>query len=95
MAEKNESFSKRKERLLDKLEQHPDLMDRIESILDLASEDGSEPVRSADEVESLLVEELRKLGNETLTNWAGNAEEKVSRDYRSKNPSTQQRCKKN
>lgn len=95
MAEKKETFWERKIRLLNKLEEHPDLLDRIESILDLASEDGPGAVRSADEVESLLVEELRKLGNETLTNWAANAEEKVSGEYRSKNPATQQRCKKN
>ena len=84
----------REQRLLEALKKRPDLFERVESILELAKEEGSGPVRSADEVESLLIEELRKLGNETLSSWGASAEDKVSNQYRADH-GVQQRGKKN
>ena len=95
MAEKKASLSSREKRLLAKLGEHPELFDRVESILNLTSQEGSGAVKSVDEIESLLIEELRKLGNQTLTSWAVNAEQKVSDDYRKNKAGVQQRCKKN
>ncbi len=70
--------SSRESKLLEQLRENPQLFERFESILALAREDNSTDVRSADEVEFALIEQLRQLGNETLTHWAVSAEEKVS-----------------
>lgn len=63
--------------LIQQLRQQPQLLARLQSILDLAhAADG--PLRTADEVEALLIQELRQLGSTTLNQWAVQAEERVS-----------------
>jgi hypothetical protein len=65
------------------------------SILKIADEPlESGKIRSADEVESLLVEELRKLGNESLSSWAGDVDSSVSSDFKTANTQAQLREKK-
>ena len=79
--------------LLEKLRQHPEILDRVESILEIASStDG--PLKPADEVEELLVQEIRKLGNVTMNQWATHAEERVSNELKSQNPAVLSRKKK-
>ena len=57
--------------LLKGLQSHPKLMARFLSILSLAEEpDHNGTIRSADEVEALLIEEVRKLGKEGMESWA-------------------------
>ena len=59
----------REKRLLSGLRQHPELFERFEAILNLTrAEDGK--MLTADEVEDLLIEETRKLGNQTMQQWA-------------------------
>jgi hypothetical protein len=73
----------------------PELFKRFQSILALAKEpDKDGRIRSADEVESLLIEEIRKLGKETLEGWAKEVETKVSREQKSVSSGLQQREKK-
>jgi hypothetical protein len=49
----------------------------LQSILDLAhATDG--PLKTADEIEELLIHELRQLGSTTMNQWAVQAEERVS-----------------
>ena len=76
------------------MREHPEMFERIESILSIAKEPCVGPVRSADEVESLLIEEIRKLGKQTLESWAIGAEQKVSERFKSRSPGVQQREKK-
>ena len=58
-------FSQPEVRLIEQLRQQPEMMERLQSILELArSTDG--PLKTADEVEELLIQELRQLGNTTL-----------------------------
>jgi len=48
-----------------KLRKRPDLLERFASILEIS--DGEEgEIKSADEVEALLIEEVRKLGNASM-----------------------------
>jgi hypothetical protein len=48
-------------RLIERLREHPELMERFHSILEIsANADG--PVKRADGVEGLLIEEMRRLG---------------------------------
>ena len=70
MFNKTESPSAREKKLLEQLRDNLQLFERFESILALASEEDGASVRSADEVELALIEQLRLLGNETLTHWA-------------------------
>ncbi len=94
MFKTKEPRSAREKRLVEQLRENPQLFERFESILALAHEEDGANVRSADEVESVLIEQLRQLGNETLSHWASSAEQKVGEELKSNNPSVQQREKK-
>jgi hypothetical protein len=69
-------------RLLQQLRQQPLMLARVQGILDLAhAADG--PLRTADELEALLIQELRQLGRTTMNQWATQAEERVSAELKS------------
>ena len=55
--------------LLSKLESHPELRSRFESILQIA-ENPEGTLQEADATELRLIEEVRKLGQETMQSWA-------------------------
>ena len=57
------------ERLLARLNQHPQLRARIERLVDLV-EDAGDDLRKADEAERRVIEEVRRLGQEVLEDWA-------------------------
>ena len=92
---KSSQNQQREQRFLEQLRERPELFKRMESILALAQETEDGPVRKADAVEEQLIEQLRQLGNETLTNWAKSAEEKISRQWKGGSLRVQQREKKN
>jgi len=63
--------------LIQQLRQQPQMLVRLQSILDLThATDG--PLKTADEIEALLIHELRQLGSTTMNQWAVQAEERVS-----------------
>ncbi len=63
--------------LIQQLRQQPQMLARLQSILDLAhANDG--PLKTADEIEELLIQELRQLGSTTMNQWAVQAEARVS-----------------
>lgn len=65
----------------ERLKDNPVLCNRVESILDLAENvDGK--FKTADEAEERAIEELRRLGNELLQEWAINQEKKAAEDLR-------------
>jgi len=77
------------------LESHPEMAERMLSILKIADEPvESGKIRSADEIESLIFEELRLLGNETVSTWAGSVDESISAAFKAENPRAQLREKK-
>lgn len=57
------------ERLLARLNKHPQLRGRIERLVDLV-EDAGDDLRKADEAERRVIEEVRRLGQEVLEDWA-------------------------
>jgi hypothetical protein len=69
------SLSQEDNRLLQQLNRQPNLKKRIQSILSIAEDDG-EGIVKADEAEGRIIEEVRRLGNETLTEWAVSRVEK-------------------
>ena len=86
-------LSAQEEQLIERLRGHPELMERFQSILEIsANADG--PVKSADEVEGLLIEEMRRLGNATMGDWATSAEKRLGDQLAQKDPTARARKKK-
>jgi hypothetical protein len=62
-------------KLLEQLRAHPKLLERFQSLLEISSKaDG--PVKRADEIEALLIEEMRRLGNATMESWPAEPRER-------------------
>jgi hypothetical protein len=80
-------------RMMERLRRHPEILDRVQSILEIA-ENKEGPLKTADEVEELLVQEMRKLGNTTMRDWAGAAQEQVTGVLRGQEPTLRSRKKK-
>jgi hypothetical protein len=57
---------------IDRLNQHPELRERMESLLNVV-ENAAGNCTKADDAEQHVIEELRKMGNEALHSWANNA----------------------
>jgi hypothetical protein len=57
------------ERLLARLSKHPQLRARIERLVDIV-EDAGDDLRTAEEAERRVIEEVRRLGQEVLEDWA-------------------------
>jgi hypothetical protein len=86
-------FSQPEVQLIEQLRQQPEMMERLRSILELTrSADG--PLKTADQVEELLIKELRRLGNTTLCQWAMQAEARVSNELKAQDPTIRSRKKK-
>jgi hypothetical protein len=79
--------------LIELLRQHPEMMERVQSILDIAYNEAG-PLKSADQVEKLLVQEMRRLGNTSMHQWATQAEERVSRELKGQDATVRSRKKK-
>ena len=79
--------------LIQQLRDHPEMLERLRSILDLTrNADG--PLKTADQVEELLIQELRRLGHTSMTQWAKQAEARVSEEVRRQDPTLRSRKKK-
>jgi hypothetical protein len=88
-----EQFTPTEIKLVERLRQRPEMMARVQEILALAdAEEG--PLKTADEIEGLLIEAIRQLGNETMGQWASQAEERVSRELKEQDPTVLARKKK-
>ena len=79
--------------LIERLREHPELMERFQTILEItASADG--PLKQADEIEELLIQEMRRLGSTTMERWASRAERTLGEQLRQKDSSAIVRKKK-
>src|SRR5436309_3107650 len=78
--------------LLEQLRQQPEMMERLGSILAL-TRNAEGPLKTADEVEELLIRELRLLGNTSLCQWATQAEARVSDELKGQDPTIRSRKK--
>lgn len=79
--------------LIKQLREYPELMERFQHILGIAA-NGDGPVKRADEIEALLIEEMRRLGNVTMESWASRAEKTLGGQLKQKDPSAVVRKKK-
>jgi len=80
-------------RFMERLRQHPELLARFQSILDL-THNAQGPLKTADEVEELLIQELRQLGHSSMNQWATQAEQRVSHELKEQDASVRSRKKK-
>ena len=64
--------------LVRKLSAHPELRNRVESLL-LAVEDEAGELKEADAAEMRVIEEMRRMGQEALQAWAGRQVDKSSK----------------
>ena len=79
--------------LIEQLREHPELMERFQSILEITSSTEG-PLKRADEVEGLLIEEMRRLGNTSMGSWAARAERSLTEQLKQKDSSANVRKKK-
>ena len=73
------AFSRRRlKTFMDELKERPALLEQFESILGIAAGgDGDAPFRTADQIESLVIDATRKLGNSTMQQWAQGAQQRA------------------
>ncbi len=79
--------------LIERLRRRPKILERVQRILEIANSSEG-PLQTADEVEELLLEEMRRLGNATMNEWAAQAQERVSQELKTQNPAVLKRKKK-
>jgi hypothetical protein len=79
-------------RLIEQLREHPELMERFGSILEITNNAGR--VKTADEMEGLLIEEMRRLGNTTMGSWAARVERSLAEQLQQKAGAARVRKKK-
>ena len=87
------AFQPAEAQFLERLRQHPELLARFQSILELTrNADG--PLQTADAVEERLIQELRQLGHASMNHWATQAEQRVSDELKSSDATVRSRKKK-
>ena len=80
--------------LVRKLRAHPELRNRVESLL-LAVEDEAGELKEADAAEMRVIDEMRRLGQEALQAWAARQVDKTSKALRQTGGPAWQEGKKN
>jgi len=79
--------------LIRRLRKQPKVMQRVERIVEIANSSEG-PLKTADQIEELLLEEMRRLGNDTMTEWATQAEKRVGQELQKQDPTVLKRKKK-
>ena len=77
-------MSEQKRSIEDRLKSRPDVLKRFESIINII-EDAGDDIRTANEAEERVIEELKVLGNEVLHDWAKGKESEKIREFISDN----------
>jgi hypothetical protein len=80
-------------RLIEQLRARPEILARVQSIVELTNA-AEGPLKTADEVETILIQEIRLLGNSTMSEWAKQAENRVSNELKEQDGSVRSRKKK-
>jgi hypothetical protein len=73
-------------KLIEQLRAHPELMERFQNILEISAQADS-PLKRADEIEALLIEEMRRLGKTTMESWASRAERTLAEQLKQEDSS--------
>jgi hypothetical protein len=86
--------TKEDEFFFDKLKNHPKLKKRFNDILNVAENTSGELI-TADEAELKAIEEVRKLGQELMEEWANNQHKKQVEELKKNHPNREKYIKKN
>jgi len=86
-------YSNKDELFLSRLNHHPQLRERIETLLNVV-ENVAGDCTKADAAEQAVIEEVRKLGNEALQGWAERAVQTATEIVRHEQPALQGNGKK-
>lgn len=78
-------LSEAERKLIERLRERPELLERFAAIVELSA--NTEKIKQADEIEELLIEEIRRLGNVTMEGWASGVEKLLAQQLKQKDPS--------
>ena len=74
------------------LREHPEMREQVQAILAIV-QNAEGPLKSADEVEGQLIQEMRQLGNTSMRHYLVQSEERVSKELKEQNPVVRSRKK--
>lgn len=80
-----QALTETESQFIQQLREHPEMMLRFQTILEITRQ-GEGPLKTADEVEELVIQEMRRLGQVTLRQWAVAAEARVSTELQREDP---------
>jgi hypothetical protein len=87
------AFNPAEVQFIQRLRRHPQLWARFQSILELTrNADG--PLKTADQMEELLIQELRALGHTSMNDFATRAEARVGDELKGRDATVRSRKKK-
>jgi hypothetical protein len=78
--QQSEIQAERIKRLVEKLENQPEVLEHLERILEVVENETGEAM-TADEAEELLVLEMRRLGQSALGRWARRKQSRLEAEY--------------
>lgn len=76
-------LSAQEQRLIEKMRQQPEMTERVEAIFNTAYSSG----KTADEIEEMLIDGIRQLGQTTMQSWAIRTEHKLAEEFKKKDRS--------
>jgi 5'-deoxynucleotidase YfbR-like HD superfamily hydrolase len=88
-----QAFTDEEKQLIEQLREQPQLLARFQNILGITRNEGS-ALKTADEVEGLLIEEMRRLGHAGMSQWAVRAEDRIGQEFKQQEPKARRRKKK-
>lgn len=90
----NKFAARKQSNLEERLNQHPELKDKIESLLSVV-ENAQGEIKTADEAEKRFIEEIQKIGQTALEGWATRENEEKRKKFQQEHPKTSRSRKKN
>lgn len=86
MPKKKLEMSESEERVVEAMRKRPQMSERIEAILAMSLSSEGQEVKKADEIEAMLIEQLRALGASTMREWGAGAEQAIAQKHQKENP---------
>ena len=90
----SKEMSMAKSSIEERLKAHPQLLERIEALLNVVEKTGEEN-EQADLAEQRVREEVRNIGQQALSSWANSQHQKQLELLRENNPQARKHLKKN
>ena len=88
-----QEFHPAERQFVQRLRQHPKLWERFQSILEL-TRNADDPLRTADQMEERLIQELRQLGSTSMNDFATQTEALVGDELKGRDATVRSRKKK-